>query len=92
MSSIKCYSLGLLRAHAGSGIDLFEVGKDVARRENSCVVLRVSGECKLLALVMYYDKYEAIKLLSEISKIPGVDKAESHVVLESIKMSGMYLK
>ena len=92
MSSIKCYSRGLLRPHAVSGANLFEIGKDVTRLENSYIVLRVSGECKLLALVRYYDKHEVIKLLSEISKIPGVDKAESHVVLESIKMSGMYPK
>ena len=41
---------------------------------------------------MCEDRQEALNLLSEISGIAGVDKAESHVVLESLKLSGKNLR
>jgi DNA-binding Lrp family transcriptional regulator len=56
------------------------------------VVLRVSGDCELLVLAMCEDRQEALELLNEISGIPGVDKAESHVVLETVKVSGKKMR
>ncbi len=47
---------------------------------------------ELLALAMCKDRKSAIRLLDEISAIPGIEKAESHVVLETIKLSGRKLK
>lgn len=52
------------------------------------VVLRVSGDCEILVLTMCEDRQEALEILSETSNIPCLEKTESHVVLESIKMSG----
>jgi DNA-binding Lrp family transcriptional regulator len=81
-----------LRISAGPRADLSEIGREVASLEKVHVVLRVSGDCELLALTMCEDRQEALNLLSEISGIAGVDKAESHVVLESLKLSGKNLK
>jgi DNA-binding Lrp family transcriptional regulator len=81
-----------LRISASSGSDLSEIGSRVAEHEEISVVLRVSGECELLALAMCRDRQSAVELLDEISGIPGIDKAESHVVLEAIKLSGRKLK
>jgi DNA-binding Lrp family transcriptional regulator len=81
-----------LRISAGPRADLSEIGREVASLERVHVVLRVSGDCELLALAMCEDRPEALNLLSEISGIAGVDKAESHVVLESLKLSGKNLK
>ena len=81
-----------LRISAGPRADLSEIGREVASLEKVHVVLRVSGDCELLALTMCEDRQEALNLLSEISGIAGVYKAESHVVLESLKLSGKNLK
>ena len=81
-----------LRISAGSGSDLSTIGFKVAEHEEISVVLRVSGECELLALAMCRDRQSAVELLDEISGIPGIEKAESHVVLEAIKLSGLKLK
>ena len=81
-----------LRISAGPRADLSEIGREVASLEKVHVVLRVSGDCELLALTMCEDRQEALNLLSEISGIAGVDKAESHVVLESLKLSGKNLR
>jgi len=81
-----------LRISAESGGDLSEIGGKVADHEEVSVVLRVSGECELLALAMCQDRENAIRLLDEISAIPGIGKAESHVVLETIKLGGFKLK
>ena len=81
-----------LRISTGPRTDPSEIGRKVASLEKVHVVLRVSGDCELLALTMCEDRQEALNLLSEISGIAGVDKAESHVVLESLKLSGKNLK
>jgi len=81
-----------VRISAGPGADLSSIGRDVARLERSNVVLRVSGDCELLVLAMCEDRQEALELLNEISGIPGVDKAESHVVLETVKVSGKKMR
>jgi len=81
-----------LRISAGPRADPLEIGREVASLEKVHVVLRVSGDCELLALTMCEDRQKALNLLSEISGIAGVDKAESHVVLESLKLSGKNLK
>ena len=70
----------------------YHVAFDLNVIEKTKVVVRVSGECELLALAMCNDRKEAIELLKEVSMISGIEKAESHVVLESIKLSGRNLK
>ena len=81
-----------LRISAESGGDLSEIGRKVSDHEEISVVLRVSGECELLALAMCRDRENAIQLLDDISAIQGIDKAESNIVLETIKLSGRKLK
>lgn len=89
--ALESYSL-CLRISAGSGSDLSAIGSRVAEHEEISVVLRVSGECELLALAMCRDRQSAVDLLDEISGILGIEKAESHVVLEAVKLSGRKLK
>jgi Lrp/AsnC family transcriptional regulator for asnA, asnC and gidA len=81
-----------LRISASPRADLSKIGSEIAKIDEAHVVLRVSGDCELLALTMCEDRHEALKVLSEISSIAGVEKAESHVVLESIKLSGKNLR
>ncbi|RLI07855.1 AsnC family transcriptional regulator [Candidatus Bathyarchaeota archaeon] len=81
-----------IRISAASGAELSEMGREIADLDRIYVVLRVSGECELLVLAMCRDRREAIEILSKISRIRGIEKAESHVVLETIKMSGRRLK
>ncbi|MBN2334990.1 Lrp/AsnC family transcriptional regulator [Candidatus Bathyarchaeota archaeon] len=81
-----------LRISAESGADLSEIGRRVADYDEIQVVVRVSGECELLALAMCEDRECAIRLLDEIGAIQGIDKAESHIVLETIKLGGKKLR
>lgn len=81
-----------LRISARSGHELSEIGRRVAEFPQVHVVMRVSGECELLALTLSADRQSALGLLAEINRIPGIEKAESHVVLESLKLSGFRLK
>jgi DNA-binding Lrp family transcriptional regulator len=81
-----------LRISASPGGSLSEIGSSVADQDEISVVMRVSGECELLALAMCRNRQSAVELLDRISGIPGIEKAESHVVLEAIKLSGMKLK
>ena len=80
-----------IRISAGSGAELGKIGQEIAQYPNIEIVLHVSGECELLALVNCKDHQEAVKILSEINHIPGVEKAESHIILETIKLYGKML-
>ena len=80
-----------LRISAAPGGNLSEIGSRVADQEEVSVVMRGSGDCELLALAMCRDRQSAVELLDRVSGIPGIEKAESHVVLESIKLSGRKL-
>jgi Lrp/AsnC family transcriptional regulator for asnA, asnC and gidA len=81
-----------IRVSAGAGSDLSKIGREIANIDKAQVVMRVSGDCEILVLTMSEDRQEAMSILQKISNIKGVDKAESHVVLESIKMLGKTLK
>ncbi len=81
-----------LRISGRSGHELSEIGRRIAEFPQVHVVMRVSGECELLALTLSADRQSALDLLAEINRIPGIEKAESHVVLESLKLSGFRLK
>ena len=81
-----------LRISAKSGYELTEIGKKVSEFPEVHVVMRVSGECELLALTLSGDRQAALDLLAKINRIEGIEKAESHVVLESLKLSGFRLK
>ncbi|MEX2751540.1 MAG: Lrp/AsnC ligand binding domain-containing protein, partial [Candidatus Freyarchaeota archaeon] len=72
--------------------NLATVGREIASLPRVYVVLRVSGDCDLLVLGMCKDRQEALDLISKISSIKGIEKVESHVVLETIKLSGVKLK
>jgi len=74
-----------------SGAELDKIGYQIAQYPNIEIVLHVSGECELLALINCKDRQEAVNILSEINRIPGVEKAESHIILETIKLYGKVL-
>ena len=88
--ALELYPL-CIRISAGPGADLSQIGTDVSQIEKAHIVMRVSGDCELLVLAMCDDRQEAMDVLQEISKVSGVEKAESHIVLDSIKMSGKRL-
>jgi len=81
-----------LRISAGNGVDLSKMGEKIADYPEVNVVMRVSGDCELLALAMCKNRVSALKLLDEISAIKGIGKVESHIVLEAIKLGGIRLK
>jgi DNA-binding Lrp family transcriptional regulator len=89
--ALECYPL-CLRISASPGSDLSAIGSRVADQGEVSMVMRVSGECELLALAMCRDRQSALELLDRVSGIPGIEKAESHVVLEAVKLSGRKLK
>ena len=69
-----------------------KMGEKIADYPEANVVMRVSGDCELLALAMCKNRESALKLLDEISAIKGIGKVESHIVLEAIKLGGIRLK
>ena len=81
-----------LRISAAQGGNLTKIGDQVAEHPEINVVLRISGDCELLALAMCKSRASALVLLDKINEISGIIKAESHVVLEAIKMGGVKLK
>jgi DNA-binding Lrp family transcriptional regulator len=81
-----------LRISARPGYELAEIGRRVSEFPEVHVVMRVSGECELLALTLTGDRQAALDLLAKINRIEGIEKVESHVVLESLKLSGFRLK
>ena len=81
-----------LRISAAQGGDLSKIGRRISDYEDINVVMRVSGDCELLALAMCSDRESALRLLDEINSVPGVGKAESHIVLDALKMGGHRLK
>jgi len=81
-----------LRISASQGGNLSEIGDKIADFSDVSVVMRVSGDCELLALAMCEDRGSALRLLDDINDIEGIAKAESHIVLEAIKMGGFKLK
>ena len=81
-----------LRIAAGNGSDLSRIGEKIADYPEVNVVMRVSGDCELLALAMCRNRESAIKLLDEINTIKGIGRVESHIVLEAIKLGGVRLK
>jgi len=85
------YSL-CIRISAKTGADLTTIGREIAGFDRVYVVLRVSGDCDLLVLGMCKNRQEAIDLISKISGVQGIEKVESHVVLETIKLAGIKLK
>lgn len=89
--SFDIYSL-CIRISAKTGSDLSVIGREIAGLDQVYVVLRISGDCDLLVLGMCRDRQQALDLISEISQIPGIEKVESHVVLETIKLAGINLK
>ncbi len=81
-----------LRIAAGNGSDLSRIGNAIADYPEVNVVMRVSGDCELLALAMCKSRETALKLLDDINSIKNIGKVESHIVLEAIKMGGIRLK
>ena len=80
-----------LRISAESGYDLSKIGKEISQHDDINVVLRVSGECEILALAMCGNRKNAIELLNKLNNIEGISKAESHIVLDAVKLSGIKL-
>ena len=81
-----------LRISASQGGNLSKIGNEVASHPEINVVMRVSGDCELLALAMCESRESALVLLDRINEISGISKAESHIILEAIKLGGIKLK
>jgi DNA-binding Lrp family transcriptional regulator len=81
-----------LRISASQGGNLMEIGDKISDFPEINIVVRVSGECEILALAMCESRESALKLLNQINKINGITKAESHIVLEALKLGGFKLK
>ncbi len=81
-----------LRISASQGGNLSRIGDEVASHPEVNVVMRVSGDCELLALAMCESRESALALLDRINEISGIAKTESHIVLEAIKLGGVKLK
>ena len=81
-----------LRISASQAGNLSTIGDKIADYQDINVVMRVSGDCELLALAMCKDRETALELLDSINEIDGIGKAESHIVLEAIKLGGFKLK
>ena len=81
-----------LRISTVQGGNLSKIGDDIAGHPEINVVMRISGDCEILALAMCESRESALVLLDKINEIKGIAKAESHVVLEAIKMGGIKLK
>ena len=81
-----------LRISASQGGNLSRIGDEVASHPEVNVVMHVSGDCELLALAMCESRESALALLDRINEISGIAKAESHIVLEAIKLGGVKLK
>ena len=56
------------------------------------IIMRVSGDCDLLVLAVCEHQKGALDLISKISGIQGIEKVESHIVLETIKMTAKWFK
>jgi DNA-binding Lrp family transcriptional regulator len=76
-----------LQISAKPGFDLFAITKIINDISQVSTVLRVSGEKDLLVLAMCKNRQDALDIISEISGISGIDKIESHVVLEIMKQN-----
>jgi DNA-binding Lrp family transcriptional regulator len=81
-----------LRISVGNGGDLSDLGEEISEHPEVNVVMRVSGDCEILALAMCSNRESALNLLDEIGGINGVAKVESHIVLEAFKLGGVMLK
>ena len=81
-----------LRISASQGGNLSKIGDDIAGHPEINVIMRISGDCELLALAMCESRESALVLLDKINEIKGIAKTESHVVLEAIKLGGVKLK
>jgi len=81
-----------LRISTAQGGNLSKIGDDIAGHPEINVVMRISGDYEILALAMCESRESALVLLDKINEIKGIAKAESHVVLEAIKMGGIKLR
>lgn len=81
-----------LMISASQGGNLSKIGDDIAGHPEINVVMRISGDCELLALAMCESRESALVLLDKINEIKGIAKTESHVVLEAIKLGGVKLR
>jgi DNA-binding Lrp family transcriptional regulator len=68
------------------GAEVATIGKTLANLEEVSIVSRVTGQCDLLVLALCKDKAQAVDLMSKVSKIQGIDRIESHVVIEVMKL------
>ena len=81
-----------LRNSASSGQDLSEMGRKISENKSISLVMKVSGECEILALAMCEDRESAVDILNELGQTPRISKIESNVVLETIKIGGVSLR
>jgi DNA-binding Lrp family transcriptional regulator len=81
-----------LRIAPENSRELNRISEKISEYQEVNVVMRISGDCELLALAICKNRESALKLLDEINSINGIGKVESHIALEAIKLGGVRLR
>jgi Lrp/AsnC family leucine-responsive transcriptional regulator len=68
------------------GANVSAIGQMLSGLDEVSIVSRVTGQQDLLVLALCKDKNQAVNLMSKVSGIEGIDKMESHVVIECMKL------
>lgn len=68
------------------GADVAKIGQLISAFDEISMVSRITGECDLLVLALCQNKNDALKLMSNVSGIEGINRIDSHAVIEAIKL------
>ncbi len=68
------------------GANVSAIGQALAGLDEISIVSRVTGQLDLLVLALCKDKTQAVNLMSKVSGMEGIEKMDSHVVIECIKL------
>jgi len=74
------------------GSDIDELERQVALHPEIDTMMRISGDCEIMAFAVCKSRESALELLNEVNAIKGIGGLESQVVLESIKYGSVMLK
>ncbi len=68
------------------GANVSLIGQVLAGLDEISIVSRVTGQQDLLVLALCKDKTQAVNLMSKVSGIEGIEKMDSHVIIECMKL------
>ena len=69
------------------GADVSAIGQMLSGFGEVSIVSRVTGQQDLLVLALCQDKGQAVSLMSKVSGIEGINRMESHVVIDVMKLN-----